>query len=241
MLMMGRVKMSVWGQLGFQDGGTPLADLLISFYDYSILVLCLVISLVSYVIFTFLFNMYRCKNISEVQEVEIVWTVLPSFILFFLAFPSLRLLYLIEESCSPLVTVKAVGHQWYWSYEYQEYDKSFNYDSYMIPTLDLETGSLRLLEVDNRLVLPIHQESRVLVTAADVIHSWAVPSLGVKVDAIPGRLNQVRIRCPRSGIYVGQCSELCGSNHRFIPIGVEVVRVSSYVNWLCSKVAFKGC
>merc|ERR1711907_554758 len=159
-------------------GGTPLADLLISFYDYSILVLCLVISLVSYVIFTFLFNMYRCKNISEDQE----------------------------------------------------YDKSFNYDSYMIPTLDLETGSLRLLEVDNRLVLPIHQESRVLVTAADVIHSWAVPSLGVKVDAIPGRLNQVRIRCPRSGIYVGQCSELCGSNHRFIPIGVEVVRVSSYVN-----------
>ena len=231
----------MWGQLGFQDGGTPLADLLISFYDYSILVLCLVISLVSYVIFTFLFNIYRCKNISEVQEVEIIWTVLPSFILFFLAFPSLRLLYLIEESCSPLVTVKAVGHQWYWRYEYQEYNKSLSYDSYIIPSSDLEAGSLRLLEVDNRLVLPIHQESRVLVTAADVIHSWAVPSLGVKVDAIPGRLNQVRIRYPRSGIYVGQCSELCGSNHRFIPIGVEVVRVSSYVNWLCSKVVSNDC
>jgi len=106
----------------------------------------------------------------------------------------------------------------------------------MVPSSELEEGSLRLLEVDNRLVLPIHQESRVLVTAADVIHSWAVPSLGVKVDAIPGRLNQVSITHPRSGIYVGQCSELCGSNHSFMPIGVEVVRVSSYIDWLCSKI-----
>ncbi len=227
--------MSVWGQLGFQDGSTPLSDLLIWFYDYSIVVLCLVLSMVSYVIFVFLINNYTCKNVIEVQEVEVIWTVAPSFILFFLAFPSLHLLYLIEESCSPLVTVKAIGHQWYWSYEYEEYNNSLSFDSYMVSDVDLGLGDFRLLEVDNRLVLPIGQESRVLVTAADVIHRWAVPSLGVKVDAIPGRLNQVSISQPRVGIYIGQCSELCGSNHRFIPIGLEIVRVDSYISWLFNK------
>jgi len=151
--------------------------------------------------------------------------------LVFLALPSLRLLYLLDEVNYPVLTVKAVGHQWYWSYEYSDFS-DVEFDSYIVSSGDLEVGDYRLLEVDHRMVVPTWCDIRVLVSSADVLHSWAVPSLGVKVDAVPGRLNQLSFCVNRAGVYYGQCSEICGANHSFIPIAVEAVDVESFVSWL---------
>jgi cytochrome c oxidase subunit 2 len=159
-------------------------------------------------------------NVTHGMWLELVWTVMPSIILFFIAIPSFSLLYSMDEVIDPSLTIKAIGHQWYWSYEYGDYfadtGKILSFDSYMLPSSDLEEGQHRLLEVDNPVVLPVDTHIRVLVTAADVLHSWAVPSLGVKSDAVPGRLNQMSIYIKRQGVYYGQCSELCGVNHGFM-------------------------
>ena len=166
-----------------------------------------------------------------------------AFTLLFLAFPSLRLLYLMDEVSQPSVTVKTIGHQWYWRYEYRDF-LNLEFDSYIIPTNDLDEGQFRLLEVDNRVVLPIGAEIRILVTSADVIHAWTIPSLGVKVDAIPGRLNQIGFISNRPGVFYGQCSEICGSNHRFIPIRVEFVNHSTFIIYqeaFCQVFEFIGC
>lgn len=223
--------MSIWRQLGFQDAASPIIYILIGFHDHSILVLTLVITLISYAFFCLLINKYRCINVVEAQEVETIWTILPAFILLFLAFPSLRLLYLIDEVREPAITVKTIGHQWYWRYEYRDF-LNLEFDSYMIPTQELEEGQFRLLEVDHRVVLPIGVEVRILISSADVIHAWTVPTLGVKVDAVPGRLNQLGFTANRPGVFYGQCSEICGSNHSFIPISVEIVDHITFINWI---------
>jgi len=170
--------------------------------------------------------------------IEIVWTVLPSLILVVVALPSFALLYSIDEIIDPTITIKCVGHQWYWSYEYSDFETklgTINFDSYMIPEDELEFGELRLLEVDNRIVLPQNTHIRVLVTAADVLHSWAVPSLGVKVDACTGRLNQTSLYLLREGVFFGQCSEICGVGHSNMPIVVESVSLDKYIGWLAEK------
>lgn len=223
--------MPIWGQLGLQDASSPIIYILISFHDHAILILTLVITFVGYAMYSLIVNKLSCRGISEAQQIETIWTVLPAVILLFLALPSLRLLYLIDELDQPVLTIKAIGRQWYWSYEYTDFI-SMQFDSYIIPTEDLESGQFRLLEVDNRIVVPINIEVRVLVTGADVIHSWTIPRLGVKVDAIPGRLNQLRFISDRSGVFYGQCSEICGSRHSFIPICLEVVDHIRFVNWV---------
>ena len=157
-----------------------------------------------------------------------------------IAVPSFGLLYSLDELIDPTVTLKVVGHQWYWSYEYSDYatlegGESLNFDSYMIATEDLTHGSFRLLEVDNRVILPVNTHIRVLVTAADVLHSWAVPSFGIKVDACPGRLSQASLFIKREGTYYGQCSEICGVNHGFMPIVVKGVSVDNFVTWSAAK------
>ena len=163
----------------------------------------------------------------------------PSLILIIIAVPSFALLYSMDEIVDPSITLKAIGHQWYWTYELSDYsendENSIVFDSYMVPEDDLTLGQLRLLEVDNRVVLPIQTHVRVLVTAADVLHSWAVPSLGVKCDAVPGRLNQTSIFLQRPGVFYGQCSEICGVNHGFMPIVVEGVSLDEYITWLSNK------
>eukprot|EP01039_Chlorochromonas_danica_P010692 gene10692-11865_t len=145
-----------------------------------------------------------------------------------------------DEIIDPVVTLKVVGHQWYWSYEYSDYatlegGETLNFDSYMIPTSDLTVGTFRLLEVDNRVVLPIKTHIRVLVTAADVLHSWAIPSFGVKIDATPGRLSQISLFIKRQGVYYGQCSEICGVNHGFMPIVVRGVSTARFTKWIAAK------
>lgn len=220
-----------WGQLLFQDAASPIILQLISFHDHTLIILTLVISVVSYAIYVIIVNSYTNRYLIEAQQIETIWTIVPAIILVFLALPSLRLLYLTDEVRNPSLTLKAIGHQWYWRYEYTDFT-DIEIDSYMVPTSDLQPGEYRLLEVDNRVVLPIQIEVRVLVTAADVIHAWTVPALGVKVDAVPGRLNQLGFTINNPGVFYGQCSEICGANHSFIPICIEVVNLKTFTNWI---------
>lgn len=193
----------------------------------------LILTLVIYRAIFLLTHRDSCRSLVEGQTIETVWTILPAVILVFLGLPSLRLLYLLDEVGEPGLTVKRIGHQWYWSYEYSDF-LNISFDSYIVPTDELELGDYRLLEVDHRVVLPSLIDIRVLVGSADVIHSWTVPSLGVKVDAIPGRLNQLRFHISHSGVFYGQCSEICGANHSFMPIVVESIPVKNFINWVVS-------
>lgn len=223
--------MSLWGQWGFQDAASPLMEELIFFHDHAIIILVMIISLVGYAALSLILNTYTCRSLVEGQEIETIWTIIPAIILIFLALPSLRLLYLLDEVGDCSLTVKSIGHQWYWSYEYSDF-LNIEFDSYMVPTNELERGDFRLLEVDHRVVLPTRTDIRVLVTSADVIHSWTVPSLGIKADAVPGRLNQLRFYVKYPGVFYGQCSEICGANHSFIPIVVEAVPLKNFIEWV---------
>nr|YP_010939795.1 cytochrome c oxidase subunit II [Charonia tritonis]QJF73048.1 cytochrome c oxidase subunit II [Charonia tritonis]WLF86354.1 cytochrome c oxidase subunit II [Charonia tritonis] len=223
--------MSLWGQLGFQDAASPLMEELIFFHDHAMMILVMIISLVGYAALSLMLNKYTCRSLVEGQEIETIWTIIPAFILVFLALPSLRLLYLLDEVGDCSLTVKSIGHQWYWSYEYSDF-LDIEFDSYMIPTNELEPGDFRLLEVDHRVVLPTQTDIRVLVTSADVIHSWTVPSLGVKADAVPGRLNQLSFYIKYPGVFYGQCSEICGANHSFMPIVLEAIPLENFMEWV---------
>lgn len=225
--------MSTWANLGFQDSNSPLMEQLIFFHDHALLILVIITTLVGYLIIRLFFNGYTNRVLLEGQTIEVIWTILPAITLIFIALPSLRLLYLLDEIRDPAITLKTVGHQWYWSYEYSDFNQ-VEFDSYIIPTNEIELGTPRLLEVDNRTVLPVNTQTRVLVTAADVLHSWAVPSLGVKIDATPGRLNQTSFIINRVGLFYGQCSEICGANHSFMPIVIESVPTSVFLNWISS-------
>lgn len=164
-----------------------------------------------------------------------IWTIIPGIILIFIALPSLRILYLLDETITPSLTIKTIGHQWYWSYEYSDFI-NVEFDSYIIPVNENSINEFRLLEVNNRLVLPANTQTRILVTAADVLHSWAMPSLGVKVDANPGRINQTSFLIKYPGLFYGQCSEICGSVHSFIPIVLESTTKNNFVNWLSKNI-----
>ena len=223
-----------WGQLLFQDAASPIILQLISFHDHTLIILILVITVVSYAMGSIIINKFTNRYLIEAQQIETIWTIVPAIILLFLALPSLRLLYLTDEVRNPNLTIKAIGHQWYWRYEYTDFS-NIDIDSYITQTQDLQLGEYRLLEVDNRIAIPINIETRVLVSAADVIHAWSVPSLGVKVDAIPGRLNQLGFTIIIPGIYYGQCSEICGANHSFIPISIEAINLKSFINWIINK------
>lgn len=220
-------------QLGLQDAASPVIEELLQFHDHALMIVFLISSLVLYIITLMLTTKLTHTSTIDAQEVETIWTVLPAVILIIIALPSLRILYIIDEINNPSLTVKTIGHQWYWSYEYTDYE-DLNFDSYIIPTSDLKPGELRLLEVDNRMVLPIQMTIRILVSSEDVLHSWAVPSLGLKTDAIPGRLNQTTLISTRPGLFYGQCSEICGSNHSFIPIVLELVPLENFEKWSAS-------
>nr|URW97481.1 cytochrome c oxidase subunit II [Crocidura suaveolens] len=222
-------------QMGLQDATSPIMEELMNFHDHALMIVFLISSLVLYMISAMLTTKLTHTSTMDAQAVETIWTILPAIILVMIALPSLRILYMMDEINNPTLTIKTVGHQWYWSYEYTDYDE-LNFDSYMIPTSELKPGDLRLLEVDNRAVLPMEMTIRVLVTSEDVLHSWAVPSLGLKTDAIPGRLNQTTLLATRPGLYYGQCSEICGSNHSFMPIVLELVPLKTFEKWSSSMI-----
>nr|QLY90294.1 cytochrome c oxidase subunit II [Caenis robusta]UJG45451.1 cytochrome c oxidase subunit II [Caenis robusta] len=223
--------MATWANLSFQDSNSPLMEQLTFFHDHTLLILVMITTLVGYLMISLFFNQYTNRVLLEGQTIEVIWTILPAITLVFIALPSLRLLYLLDEISDPAITLKTVGHQWYWSYEYSDFNQ-IEFDSYMIPTSEIELGVPRLLEVDNHTVLPVNSQTRVLVTAADVLHSWAIPSLGVKIDATPGRLNQTSFIMNRVGLFYGQCSEICGANHSFMPIVIESVPTNVFLNWI---------
>nr|YP_006073058.1 cytochrome c oxidase subunit II [Acetes chinensis]AEQ36592.1 cytochrome c oxidase subunit II [Acetes chinensis] len=223
--------MATWSYLTLQDSASPLMEQLIFFHDHAMLVLILITTLVGYMMGTLFFNKFTNRFLLEGQTIEIIWTILPAIILIFIALPSLQLLYLLDEVNNPSITLKTIGHQWYWSYEYSDF-LQVEFDSYMIPTNELTENGFRLLDVDNRTILPMNTQIRMLVSAADVIHSWTIPALGMKADAIPGRLNQISFLITRPGLFYGQCSEICGANHSFMPIVVESVSVNSFLNWI---------
>nr|YP_009503151.1 cytochrome c oxidase subunit II [Metopograpsus quadridentatus]AXA13753.1 cytochrome c oxidase subunit II [Metopograpsus quadridentatus]AYU57092.1 cytochrome c oxidase subunit 2 [Metopograpsus quadridentatus]UBD09541.1 cytochrome c oxidase subunit II [Metopograpsus quadridentatus] len=227
--------MATWAHLSFQDSASPLMEQLIFFHDHIMLVIVLIVTFVGYMMSTLFFNSFINRYMLENQPIEVIWTSLPALILIFIALPSLRLLYLLDEVNNPSMTLKTIGHQWYWSYEYSDF-LQMEFDSYMIPTNELEDSGFRLLDVDNRTVLPMNTQVRILISAADVIHSWTVPSLGVKADAIPGRLNQTSFLINRPGLFYGQCSEICGANHSFMPIVIESTSINSFLNWISLSV-----
>nr|YP_009250638.1 cytochrome c oxidase subunit II [Heterotermes cf. occiduus 3.12.2.AUS]AMX22967.1 cytochrome c oxidase subunit 2 [Heterotermes cf. occiduus 3.12.2.AUS] len=223
--------MTTWLNMSLQDGASPTMEQLIFFHDHVLMIMLMITTTVSYMMVTLIRNKQTSRFMLEGQMIETTWTIAPAIILVFIAMPSLRLLYLMDEIHNPALTLKAVGHQWYWSYEYSDFTK-LEFDSYMTPQEDQQAGMFRLLDTDNRVVLPMNSPIRLIVTAADVLHSWTIPSLGVKTDATPGRLNQMSFSINRPGLLYGQCSEICGANHSFMPITIESVPAKHFINWV---------
>ncbi len=223
-------------EINLQPAASPIAERIHSFHN----LLLWVISVIT--LFVLALLVYTCMRFRESKNpvpskrshntiLEVVWTAVPVLILVIIAIPSFKLLYYSDVLPDTKLTVKAIGHQWYWSYEYPD-NGDFTFDALMIPDSDLKPGQLRLLETDNRVVLPVGVDIRVQVTAADVLHSWAMPPFGVKVDAVPGRLNELWVHINEPGTYYGQCSELCGANHGFMPITIEAVTPEAYEAWV---------
>jgi cytochrome c oxidase subunit II len=222
-------------QLGFQPAASPVMAQLDSLHD----LLLWIITLVS--IFVLGLLVYACLRFRASRSaspsrrthhtlLEIAWTALPVLILVVIAIPSFKLLYFMDRVQEPEMTIKAVGHQWYWSYEYPD-DGEFTFDAYLVADEDLQEGQPRLLATDNAVVLPVDTDIRVLITATDVLHAWAVPAFGVKTDAVPGRVNETWVRIEEPGMYYGQCSELCGDFHGFMPIMVRAVSKEEFEAW----------
>jgi len=230
-----------WG-LYFQDSATPQMEGLVELHDSIMFYLVIILFGVGWIMASIIWNYNNIispishKYLNHGTLIELIWTITPALILILIAFPSFKLLYLMDEVSDPAMSVLAEGHQWYWSYQYPDFLNSENdfieFDSYLIPESDLEDGTLRLLEVDNRVIIPELTHVRFIVTAADVIHAFTCPALGIKVDAYPGRLNQASVLINREGVFYGQCSEICGILHSSMPIVIESVSIEKFLVWL---------
>nr|QTH79136.1 cytochrome c oxidase subunit II [Taxoblenus sinicus] len=225
--------MTTWTNFNFQDAASPIMEQMIFFHDHAMITLILIMVSILYLMSSMMLNKFINKNLLNQQNIEIIWTMSPTFLLIFIALPSIHLLYLTDEMSSPLLTIKAIGHQWYWSYEYTDF-KNIEFDSYMKSKNNLNKNSFRLLDVDNNMIIPMNSQMRIIVSSTDVIHSWAIPALGKKIDAIPGRLNQINLMIKRPGLFFGQCSEICGANHSFMPIVIESIPMNIFLKWINS-------
>nr|ABB02005.1 cytochrome oxidase subunit II [Maoricicada myersi] len=223
--------MSNWSYMNMQDAASPLMEQLMFFHDHVLIILIMITIIVAYMMLMLMFNKIINRLLLEGQMIEFIWTLLPAVTLIFIALPSLRLLYMLDEINNPLLTLKIIGHQWYWSYEYSDFF-DVEFDSYMKSMNDMMKNEFRLLDVDNRVILPFNTQIRLLISSFDVIHSWAMPSMSLKVDAVPGRLNQLGMLISRPGISYGQCSEICGANHSFMPIVIESISMKMFIDWL---------
>ena len=222
-------------QVNFQPPASPVAEMIRSLHD---LLLFITVAISAFVLALLAYACIRYRadrnpvpsRRTHNSLLEIAWTAIPVLILVVIAIPSFKLLYFMDRATDPEMTLKAIGGQWFWSYEYPDHG-NFTFDSYMIADQDLQEGQLRLYDVDNPVVLPVETDIRLLTTANDVIHSWSIPAFGVKLDAIPGRINETWVRIDRPGIYYGQCSELCGDYHAFMPIKIEAVSKEEFEAW----------
>nr|YP_009945162.1 cytochrome c oxidase subunit II [Monomorium pharaonis]QOE17532.1 cytochrome c oxidase subunit II [Monomorium pharaonis] len=222
--------MNTW-MISLQNSNSPIFDMMIFFHDFTMIILLFITMLILLIMITMTYNKLTNRFLLHGHLIELIWTIMPMFILIFIAIPSIKILYLTDEIHNNKLSLKSIGHQWYWSYEYSDFMK-IEFDSFMIPTNQLMNNEFRLLDVDNRCVLPTNLPIRILTSSLDVIHSWTVPSLGIKMDSTPGRLNQMNLLINRPGIFFGQCSEICGTNHSFMPIVVETTNFSNFKNWL---------
>nr|YP_009127086.1 cytochrome c oxidase subunit II [Acerella muscorum]AHL42973.1 cytochrome c oxidase subunit II [Acerella muscorum] len=215
-----------WMGINFQNENSIIMNEMIKFNDYLMIIIILIIFMIIYMMLLISYN----KNLNLIMYnnnmLEIIWTIIPMLILLIIVFPSMKILYSIEEN-NPLISIKSIGHQWFWSYEYSDL-MNIEMDSYMSQNLNY----FRLLDVNNRLIIPFNMNIRVLTTSSDVIHSWTIPSFSIKSDAIPGRINQMNFFINRPGIYLGQCSEICGANHSFMPIMLESINLKSFMKWI---------
>lgn len=222
-------------QMNYQTPATPVME---QIYDFHILLFWLCVAITALVLGLLCYCMVKFNEranptpskTTHNTTIEVIWTAIPILILVVIAVPSFRLLYYMDRTDKPELTLKVTSHQWYWSYQYPD-NGGFNFTSNMVPTEDLKPGQPRLLAVDNEVVLPIETNVRVLVTSEDVIHNWAVPAFGIKIDTVPGRINETWLRITKEGTYYGQCSELCGVNHGFMPIQVRAVSKQAFAEW----------
>nr|YP_009733497.1 cytochrome c oxidase subunit II [Iassus dorsalis]QHV34335.1 cytochrome c oxidase subunit II [Iassus dorsalis] len=220
--------MYTWKTLSFGDPLSPTMEQMIMFHDHTMMVIMIITTMVMYTMYYMMINKMTNIFMTQAQMIELFWTILPALFLILVAMPSIRILYLIEEISQPMMTIKTIGHQWFWSYEYSDL-KKIEFESYMKP---ISMKSIRMMETDNRLVLPFKTKMRLITTSEDVIHSWTIQSLGIKVDSMPGRINQSSIYMSRPGMFFGQCSEICGANHSFMPIMIESVNLKSFIKWI---------
>jgi len=230
-----------WG-IYFQDSATPQMEALIELHDNIMFYLVIILFSVAWVLVSIVLNYVSTKSpishkyLNHGTLIELIWTITPAIILILIAFPSFKLLYLMDEVTDPSLSILAEGHQWYWSYQYPDFLDSnqefIEFDSYIVPDSDLEEGALRLLEVDNRLIIPELTHTRFMITSGDVIHSFSCNALGIKTDAYPGRLNQASIFANREGVFYGQCSEICGILHSSMPIVIESVNLEKFLTFL---------
>lgn len=221
--------------LGFQEAATPVMEQLNDLHNLVLIIICGIVLFVFCMLIFILIRFRASRNpvpskTTHHTMLEVVWTIIPILILVVIAVPSFKLIFYSDKFQEPEMTVKVVGNMWFWTYEYKDHDISF--DSNIIPDDKLQPGDIRLLSVDNQVVVPVGTNIRLLFTGADVIHSWAVPSFGVKKDCVPGRLNESWINIKREGTYYGQCSELCGMKHGFMPIVVKAVSKQEFQNWV---------
>nr|AZL93233.1 cytochrome c oxidase subunit 2 [Exallonyx sp. ZJUH_2016014] len=212
--------MSTWTMYSMLDSASPTMENIILFHDMTILILIFIMTLIFLMMYMLMKMTMSNRMFINNQLIEILWTIIPVMTLIMLASPSLKTLYLTEEVNFPTLTFKAIGHQWYWEYQINEFD-NLKFDSYMIKNYSMNKN-FRLLDVDYRLITPLNTQFRMMTTSDDVIHSFTLPSLGMKMDSIPGRLNQIYMLIKRPGLFFGQCSEICGINHGFMPIVMEV-------------------
>ena len=223
-------------QLGFQKSASETMDDIVWFHDYMLLPVITAITVFVLFLIAYACIRFRASKNKEASTtshntfIEVIWTLVPCLILIVLAVPSFKVLYSQDEIPKADVTIKAIGYQWYWGYEYP--DENIIFDSYMIEEKDLKEGQPRLLSVDNEVYVPVNKVVKVMITANDVLHAWALPSFGVKRDAVPGRINETWFKADRVGTFYGQCSELCGIKHAFMPITVNVVSQEEYNQWL---------
>ena len=224
-------------QLGFSEPATELMSDVIAFHSYILMpiitgISILVLALLLYIAYRYNSNRNQIASTTTHNTViEVLWTVIPVILLIIIAIPSFRILYTAETIPKADLTIKAIGNQWYWSYEYPDYD-DFTFDANMLQDEELSDPSLRLLETDTQIVVPVNKVVKLLITSNDVLHAWTIPAFAVKKDAVPGRLNETWFKAEKTGTYYGQCSELCGPKHAFMPINVKVVSQDEFDNWL---------
>nr|WKK30298.1 cytochrome oxidase c subunit 2 [Ancistrocerus nigricornis] len=225
--------MHLWNMYFIQDSNSPNMDQLIFFHDLTLMLIISITSCIIYIFYFLFINKFTNRFMMNNHMIELIWTIIPMLTLLFIAMPSLKILYLLEETSPPIISIKTIGHQWYWQYEMSDY-LNIEFESFMLNYNSQLLWMARLLDVDNRVILPFNSSLRFLFTSTDVIHSWTIPSLGVKMDATPGRINQAFIYLNRPGIFFGQCSEICGANHSFMPIVIESTNMNNFINWMKS-------